>query len=98
MQWVQNTEKVFRTICVSDEDKVRYASAMSERALVWWDNTYESLDSNTRDKMLWDEFRSTFFEHYCPMDLQRRLEKEFWDLKQGTMTVMEYETEFNRKL
>ncbi|XP_024965104.1 uncharacterized protein LOC112505427, partial [Cynara cardunculus var. scolymus] len=32
------------------------------------------------------------------MDLQRRLEKEFWDLKQGTMTVMEYETEFNRKL
>ncbi|KAJ9567039.1 hypothetical protein OSB04_003005 [Centaurea solstitialis] len=99
MQWVQNTEKVFRTIRVSDEDKVRYASAMlTDRALVWWDNTYESLDSNTRENMLWDEFRSKFFEQYCPMDLQRRLEKEFWDLKQGTMTVMEYETEFNRKL
>ncbi|KAJ9542499.1 hypothetical protein OSB04_029005 [Centaurea solstitialis] len=99
MQWVQNTEKVFRTIRVSDEDKVRYASAMlTNRALVWWDNTYESLDSNTRENMLWDEFRSKFFEQYCPMDLQRRLEKEFWDLKQGTMTVMEYETEFNRKL
>ncbi|KAJ9561908.1 LOW QUALITY PROTEIN: hypothetical protein OSB04_007068 [Centaurea solstitialis] len=28
MQWVQNTEKVFRTIRVSDEDKMRYASAM----------------------------------------------------------------------
>ncbi|KAJ9548358.1 hypothetical protein OSB04_020901 [Centaurea solstitialis] len=99
MQWVQNTEKVFRTIRVSDEDKVRYASAMlTDRALVWWDNTYESLDSNTRENMLWDEFRSKFFEQYCPMDLQRRLEKEFWDLKQDTMTVMEYETEFNRKL
>ncbi|KAJ9547558.1 hypothetical protein OSB04_020101 [Centaurea solstitialis] len=96
MQWVQNTEKVFRTIRVSDEDKVRYASAMlTDRALVWWDNTYESLDSNTRENMLWDEFRSKFFEQYCLMDLQRRLEKEFWDLKQGTMTVMEYETEFN---
>ncbi|KAJ9561435.1 hypothetical protein OSB04_006595 [Centaurea solstitialis] len=99
MQWVQNIEKVFRSIRVSDEDKVRYASAMlTDRALVWWDNTYESLDSNTRENMLWDEFRSKFFEQYCPMDLQRRLEKEFWDLKQGTMTVMEYETEFNRKL
>ncbi|KAJ9557278.1 hypothetical protein OSB04_011892 [Centaurea solstitialis] len=99
MQWVQNTEKVFRTIRVHDEDKLRYASAMlTDRALVWWDNTYESLDSNTRENMLWDEFRSKFFEQYFPMDLQRRLEKEFWDLKQGTMTVMEYETEFNRKL
>ncbi|KAJ9544996.1 hypothetical protein OSB04_024703 [Centaurea solstitialis] len=78
---------------------VRYASAMlTDRALVWWDNTYESLDSNTRENMLWDEFRSKFFEQYCPTNLQRRLEKEFWDLKQGTMTVMEYETEFNRKL
>ncbi|KAJ9557277.1 hypothetical protein OSB04_011891 [Centaurea solstitialis] len=99
MQWVQNTEKVFRTIRIHDEDKLRYASAMlTDRALVWWDNTYESLDSNTRENMLWDEFRSKFFEQYCPMDLQRRLEKEFWDLKQGTMTVMEYETEFNQKL
>ncbi|KAJ9561903.1 hypothetical protein OSB04_007063 [Centaurea solstitialis] len=48
--------------------------------------------------MQWVQNTEKFFEQYCPIDLQRCLEKEFWDLKKGTMTVMEYETEFNRKL
>ncbi|XP_024965905.1 uncharacterized protein LOC112506107 [Cynara cardunculus var. scolymus] len=98
MQWIQNTEKVFRITRVLDDDKVKYASAMFiDRALVWWDNTFESLDPITQENMTWIEFRALFFEQYCPTDLQRRLEKEFMDLKQGNMTVIEYETEFNRK-
>lgn len=98
MQWIQNTEKVFRITEVLDKDKVKYASAMLvEGALIWWDATYESLAATTRNSLTWDDFRGKFFEQYCPVDLQRRLEKEFLDLKQGKMTVLEYETEFNKK-
>ncbi|XP_024990650.1 uncharacterized protein LOC112524940 [Cynara cardunculus var. scolymus] len=68
-----------------------------DRALVWWDNMFESLDPITQENMKWKEFRTLFFEQYCPADLQKRLEKEFLDLKQGSMTVIDYETEFNRK-
>ena len=93
MQWIQNTEKVFRITRIPNHDKVIYASAMFiDRALVWWDNTFASLDPSTQEKMTWEEFRALFFEQYCPSDLQRRLEKEFLDLKQGNMTVIEYES------
>ena len=99
MQWVENTEKVFRVAYVLEEDKVRYATAtLTDRALTWWNATYRSKDPNTRDRMTWDEFQVLFFEQYCPDDLKQKLEKEFLELKQGSMSVIEYETEFNRKL
>ena len=98
LQWLQNTEKVFRISRVWDEDKVSYATAMfADRALTWWDATFDSLDENTRETMTWESFRTRFYEQYCPADLQRRLEKEFLELKQGSMTVINYEAEFNRK-
>ncbi|TLX69464.1 hypothetical protein E9993_22990, partial [Labilibacter sediminis] len=40
---------------------------------------------------------SCFLEQYCPKDMQRRLEKEFLELRQNDMTVSEYERVFNEK-
>ncbi|XP_024965953.1 uncharacterized protein LOC112506162 [Cynara cardunculus var. scolymus] len=98
VQWVQNTEKVFRISRVLNEDKVNYASAMlTERALTWWDATFESLTEDERESLTWESFKTRFFEQFCPIDLQRRLQKEFLELKQGNMSVIEYETQFNRK-
>ncbi|KAJ9557756.1 hypothetical protein OSB04_012370 [Centaurea solstitialis] len=98
VQWIQNTEKVFRISRVLNEDKVNYASAMlTERALTWWDATFESLTENEQESLSWESFKTRFFEQFCPIDLQRRLEKEFLELKQGNMSVIEYETQFNRK-
>ena len=36
-------------------------------------------------------------EQYCPRDMRKRLEKVFLELKQGDMTVGEYEAEFEKK-
>ncbi|XP_024963667.1 uncharacterized protein LOC112503929 [Cynara cardunculus var. scolymus] len=47
--------------------------------------------------MPWESFKTRFNKHYCPIDLQKRLEKEFLDLNQGKMSVVDYETEFNHK-
>lgn len=98
MQWIQNTEKVFRISRVLNEDKVNYGSAMlTDRALNWWEATFESLNENDRESLTWESFKTRFLEQFCPIDLQRRLEKEFLELKQGNMSVMEYETLFNQK-
>ncbi|XP_024990613.1 uncharacterized protein LOC112524903 [Cynara cardunculus var. scolymus] len=98
VQWIQNTEKVFRISRVLNEDKVNFASAMlTKRALTWWDATFESLTKDERKSLTWKSFKTRFFEQFCQIDLQRRLEKEFLELKQGNMSVIEYETQFNRK-
>ncbi|KAJ9544190.1 hypothetical protein OSB04_023897 [Centaurea solstitialis] len=98
LQWLQNTEKVFRITCVLDEDQVNYATAMfTDRALTWWDATYETLSADEKKAMSWEAFKVKFQNQYCPYDLQRRLGKEFLELRQGSRSVNDYETEFNRK-
>ncbi|KAJ9544514.1 hypothetical protein OSB04_024221 [Centaurea solstitialis] len=66
-------------------------------ALVWWDATYQSLREVERNTLTWEVFKTIFHEQYCPADLQKRLEKEFIDIKQGDLTVVQYETQFNLK-
>ncbi|KAJ9544953.1 hypothetical protein OSB04_024660 [Centaurea solstitialis] len=98
LQWLQNTEKVFRITRVLDEDQVNYATAMfTDRALTWWDATYETLSADEKKAMSWEAFKVKFQNQYCPYDLQRRLEKEFLVLHQGSRSVNDYKTEFNRK-
>ena len=45
--------------------------------------------------MTWQEFTTTFQEYYIPAGVLNRKLSEFLDLKQGSMTVMEYANKFN---
>ncbi|XP_024971936.1 uncharacterized protein LOC112510818 [Cynara cardunculus var. scolymus] len=65
-----------------------------ELAMQWIQNTEKVFQITEFDV---GRIQKRFFEQYCPIDLQRRLEKEFLDLKQGKMTILDYETEFNKK-
>ncbi|XP_020114375.1 uncharacterized protein LOC109728396 [Ananas comosus] len=42
------------------------------------------------------DFRSSFYAKYFPRSKLRQLERQFLDLKQGSMSVEEYEAEFDR--
>ena len=96
LSWIQNTEKVLCISHVDNEDKANYASAMLiGEALVWWEATYEALNGFDQENLAWEMFKTRLLEKYCPLDMRRRLEKEFLELKQGGMTVNEYETQFN---
>ncbi|XP_023748405.1 uncharacterized protein LOC111896670 [Lactuca sativa] len=93
-----NTKKVFRISHVINEDKVNYASTMfTGEALVWWEATFEALKEYDQKNLSWGMFKARLLEKYCPIDMRRRLEKEFLELKQGGMIVNEYETQFNQK-
>ncbi|XP_023754690.1 uncharacterized protein LOC111903138 [Lactuca sativa] len=98
LTWIQNTEKVFRIAHVVHEEKANYTSAMLiEKALVWWEATFEALNEYDQDNLSWEMFKTRLQGKYCPLDMRRRLEKEFLKLKQGGMTVNDYETQFNQK-
>ncbi|TLX66598.1 hypothetical protein E9993_23385, partial [Labilibacter sediminis] len=75
-----------------------YAGALlTKQALTWWNNTGKAMGLQERDDMPFEAFKARFLEQYCPKDIQRRLEKEFMELKQNEMTVSEYERVFNEK-
>jgi len=45
--------------------------------------------------MTWERLIELLDSKYYPRDIQRMKEREFLNLKQGHMTVMEYATRFN---
>ena len=42
-------------------------------------------------------FKTHLLGKYCSLDMRRRLEKEFLELKQGRMIVIDFETQLNQK-
>ncbi|XP_052619793.1 uncharacterized protein LOC128126098 [Lactuca sativa] len=98
LTWIQNIEKVLCISHVDNEDTANYAPAMlTGEALVWREATYEALNGFDQDNLSWELFKTHFLGKYCPLDMSRRLEKEFLELKQGGMIVNDYETQFNQK-
>ena len=45
--------------------------------------------------MTWQEFTTAFREYYIPTSVLNRKLTEFLDLKQGSMSVMDYVNKFN---
>ena len=46
-------------------------------------------------RMTWQEFTATFREYYSPAGVLNRKLTKFLDLRQGSMSVMDYVNKFN---
>src|SRR5262249_36392540 len=92
--WIRETEKIFRAIRCSEEDKVTLATfTLQDRVDVWWTSSLRTVFQNMMD-ITWDEFLAVFRERFFPRHIQDQMVQEFLSLTQGSMTVMEYEARF----
>ena len=72
----------------SDATKIRLAAFQLEgESQVWWDwvKTYRDLEA-----MNWAEFYGPFMSKYFSATARHTKAQEFLELRQGTMTMMEY--------
>ena len=58
---------------------------------MWWDWVKTSRDL---EEITWAEFHGLFMSKYFPATARHAKAQEFLELRQGTMTVMEYMTRF----
>ncbi|XP_020084711.1 uncharacterized protein PB18E9.04c-like [Ananas comosus] len=94
--WIKEMEKAFTAMQCTDEEKVRFGTFMLQgRANNWWESELRTRGSNL-SAISWKDFRSAFYAKYFPRSKLRQLERQFLDLKQGSMSVEEYEAEFDR--
>ena len=76
----------------SDTTRIRLAAFQLEgEAQVWWNWAKISRDL---EAMTWAEFQELFMGKYFPDTTRHAKAQEFLELKQGTMTVMEYVARF----
>ena len=80
---------------MSEFGKVLLASfVLKEEAAQWWKATKTAHADQPR--MEWARFKELFTEHYYPETYKFQMERDFINLKQGSMSVPEFVNEFTR--
>ena len=93
--WFMQIEKVLKAMEItSDTTRIRLATFQLEgEAQVWWKwaRTYRDLEA-----MTWAKFQELFMGMYFPDTARHAKAQEFLELKQRTMSVMEYVARFTK--
>ena len=76
----------------SDATRIRLATFQLEgESQIWWDWVRASRDPET---MTWGEFRELFMGKFFPTSARHAKAREFLELKQGSMTMLNYVAKF----
>jgi hypothetical protein len=92
--WLKYVKKKLQVVQCNNRQKVLLAShQLFGPAADWWDAYVEAHEEP--ESINWAEFRATFRAHHVPHRVIK-LNKEFQDLKQGSMSMNEYITKFTQ--
>ena len=76
----------------SDAIRIRLVAFQLEgESQIWWDWVKAS---RKLEVMAWEEFRELFMDKYFPASTRHAKAREFLELKEGTMTMLEYVDKF----
>ncbi|XP_062077141.1 uncharacterized protein LOC133782017 [Humulus lupulus] len=93
-EWIQRLEEIFDIIGCSDEEKLSLARFLLEQdAFHWWKGVRHYCYPYP-STITWGDFRREFYDKYFPRTYRDAKLSEFLQLKQGYMTVREYEDKF----
>jgi hypothetical protein len=88
--WLKTVGKMLTTAQCDDREKVLFAAGrLQGPAGAWWD-AYTTSHATT-NAITWPEFTESFRNHNIPAGVMRLKKKEFLCLKQGRMSVAEYQ-------
>ena len=91
--WFRQVERILEAMEItSNAMRIRLATFRLEgESHIWWDWVKVSRDSET---MTWGEFQELFMDKFFPAFARHAIAREFLELKQGSMTVLEYVAKF----
>ena len=91
--WFRQIKRIPRAMEItSHTTRIMLASFQLEgESQIWWEWVTTSRDLET---MTWDDFRILFMGKYFPSSARHAKAREFLELRQGVMTVLEYVARF----
>ena len=91
--WFQQVNKILEAMeIISDATKIKLATFQLEgESQVWWDWIKASRDL---EEMTWEEFCELFMGMFFSTPARHAKAREFLELRQGTMTMLEYIVKF----
>ncbi|XP_047949346.1 uncharacterized protein LOC125195202 [Salvia hispanica] len=92
--WLQQLERIFTFMPCTQEEKLQGTVALlKEEAYIWWLNKVERC---TPEMITWEFFVKEFRKRYVGVKFMEERKREFLHLVQGSMSVLEYESVFQR--
>ncbi|XP_052489777.1 uncharacterized protein LOC128042473 [Gossypium raimondii] len=92
--WLENTIRVFEELSCTPEECIKcVVSLLRDSAYHWWKTLVSIVPS---ERVTWDFFQEEFRKKYISQRFIDQKRKEFLELKQGKMSVTEYERKFVR--
>ena len=93
---VRNDEQHFAALNYTEDRQVNFAVfQFEEPARTWW-NVIWAKGEREGTAWIWLNFVREFNEKYLPPIVQEKKEDDFIKLRQGTLSVSEYETQFTK--
>ncbi|XP_027178199.1 uncharacterized protein LOC113777365 [Coffea eugenioides] len=94
--WLEAMVDIFMALNYTEERQVAFAVFQFERpALAWW-NVIRAKWEREHTAWIWVNFMRKFNEKYFPPLVQEKREDGFVRLRQKTLSVAEYETQFTK--
>ena len=90
--WLKEMEKAFVLVNLGENQKVEFASYFLKGESNYWWETVRALEPE--GVIAWNRFKEVFLEKNFPRCVQNQMEIKFLELKQGGMSVIEYEKKF----
>ncbi|XP_073120479.1 uncharacterized protein [Henckelia pumila] len=92
--WFQRMENCFREFgCTKEQNMETLDFLVEGRARKLWNSTYAPFVA-TRGTANWAEFRTTFQRFYFPPAIRQAKSSELLSLRQGTMSIDDYQQKF----
>ncbi|XP_012830024.1 PREDICTED: uncharacterized protein LOC105951179 [Erythranthe guttata] len=93
-EWIKSLEVIYDYMQMTDRDRVHCAILLlRNEARHWWEGIKEGTNLET---LPWTDFKVQFFEKYFSKDVRAHKLKEFLELSQGDLPMIEYIRSFER--
>ena len=93
-EWIRKLENLFEIMERPDRYKVALATYQFEGEAEYWWGTMKP--RREEEPMTWTKLRELMDNQYDARDVQRTKEREFLNLKQGNLRIMNYAAKFNK--
>ena len=96
LQWIESMENTFTHSECPENLKVQYGTSVFQNsALTWWNTEKRNRGAEAAMALTWEEFKALMIKKFCPRTEIRKLESEFWDLKQDSGESVAYTNRFH---
>ncbi|XP_016742967.1 uncharacterized protein [Gossypium hirsutum] len=92
--WMETTKRVLQQLdCTLRKSLICVVSLLQGETYLWWESVVRHL---LDDQVTWDLFQKEFQKKYIGELYIEEKKQEFLVLKQGNMSILDYEREFSR--